>query len=170
MYQKYGGQQILYAAQEIASEIVFLPSTSLAHNLILIEREKKKSEDSEVQIILALKSLDLFSNILGLKMLAGNARKNTVSSQCFWQFDSCSWLKVQVQRRMKLNNDNNKNFSETILRQRKSRSLGLSNLQKWLRYNFIVNWVHLLFFFLIWFPPCDNFTLVLRIQTSASLS
>ena len=42
MYQKYGGQQILYAAQEIASEIVFLPSTSLAHNLILIEREKKK--------------------------------------------------------------------------------------------------------------------------------
>ena len=101
----------MYAIQEITSEIVFLYSASLAHNLVLIERQrKKKSEDSEVQTILAFKSLDLFSNILGLKMLAGNAKKNTVSSQCFWQFDSCSWLEVQVQRRMKLNNDNNKNF------------------------------------------------------------
>ena len=83
MYQKSGGQQILFAVQEITSEIVFLYSASLVHNLVLIEREReKKSEDSEVQIILALKSLDLFSNILGLKMLAGNAKKNTVSSQC----------------------------------------------------------------------------------------
>lgn len=172
MYQKSGGQQILYAVQEITSEIVFLYSASLAHNLVLIEREreKKKSEDSEVQIILALKSLDLFSNILGLKMLAGKDKENAVSSQCFWQFDSCSWLEVQVQRRMKLNNDDNKNFSETILRWQKCRILGLSNLEKWLRYNFIVKWVHLLSFFLIWFPSRDTFTLVLRIQTSAPLS
>lgn len=98
----------MYPVQKITSKILFPSSASLAHNLVLIEGEKKISQDSEVQIILALKSLDVSSNLLGLKMLAGNAMKNTVSSQCFWQFDSCSWLEVQVQRRMKLNNDNNK--------------------------------------------------------------
>lgn len=110
----------MHPVQKITPEIVFRSSASLAHNWVLIEKEKKKiSEDSEVQIILALKSLDVSSNLLGLKMLAGKAMKNTVSSQHFWQFDSCSWLEVQVQRRMKLNNDNNKNFSETILKLQK---------------------------------------------------
>lgn len=42
MYQKSGGQQILYAVQEITSEIVFFYSASLAHNLVLIEREREK--------------------------------------------------------------------------------------------------------------------------------
>ena len=44
MYQKSGGQQILYAVQEITSEIVFLYSASLAHNLVLIEREREKKK------------------------------------------------------------------------------------------------------------------------------
>ena len=32
----------MYAIQEITSEIVFLYSASLAHNLVLIERQRKK--------------------------------------------------------------------------------------------------------------------------------
>lgn len=113
------------------------------------------TEDSEVQITLALKSLNESSNLLGLKILAGNATKKTASSQYFWQFDSCSWLEVQVQRRMKLNNDNNKNFLKPFS-SCKMLDFRLSNLGEWLRYNFIVKWVHLLSFFLIWFPLYDN--------------
>ena len=43
-YQKSGGQQILYPVQKITSDIVFHPSAFLAHNLVLIYREKKSQK------------------------------------------------------------------------------------------------------------------------------
>ena len=168
-YQKFGDQKILYPVQKITSKILFPSSASLAHNLVLIEGEKKISQDSEVQIILALKSLDMSSNLLGLKMLAGNAMKtlflHSVSGSSTpapgWKFkcrDAWNWTMIIT-----------KNFWNHFEAE-KSGILGLSNLEKWLRHNFIVKWVHLLSFFLIWFPSHDNFTPVLRIQTSAPLN
>ena len=171
MYQKSGGQQILFALQEITSEIVFLYSASLVHNLVLIEREReKKIRRFRGSNYISTQKFGFVFKYPGPENVGWKCQEKHCFFTVFWQFDSCSWLEVQVQRGMKLNNDNNKNFSETILRWQKCRILGLSNLEKWLRYNFIVKWVHLLSFFLIWFPSRDNFTLVLRIQTSAPLS